>query len=141
MFYIEAFHLAADFHETHRSFHIHLDGALERLVELHRGRRVEHDRHVIADDLNVGRRHAQAGHGHVAGDWHQLVQHLRRIFTQAIKHLSRKKYHCKLKQTSFNARHHYPIPIGLTKIEPDRIINTDRINLISMYSIACVGSV
>ena len=61
-FYIDSVHLAAQLDEPHGALQVHLDGALERLVKFDWGGRVEDDRH------------AQAGHRHVANNWHQLVE-------------------------------------------------------------------
>ena len=57
-----------------RSFQVHLDGALQVLVELDGGRRVEHDLHIFAKNLGVGGRNAQCRQRDVAGYRRQLLK-------------------------------------------------------------------
>ena len=85
--YIKTIHFATQLDESHRALQVHFDGALECFIEFDCGGRVEDDRYVVTEDLDIRSGHAQSRKTHIPGNGHQFVEHLWRVSSQLIKNL------------------------------------------------------
>ena len=82
----------AQLYNSLRPRNVHTDGQLQRLVELHRGRRMEHNRHAIGQNLLVGLADPQLVEGHVSVYRHQFVQSFWAFLPQPVKNLQNSKH-------------------------------------------------
>ena len=85
--YLEVCHAMADLHQLLGAFDVHLDGFSQLLVEPDGRRRIENYRHVVDEQLHVGRDQTEAFHRHIAGNRHQLVHGAGAFTTHYIENL------------------------------------------------------
>lgn len=86
--YLESRHFATHGQHLPRSLDVGIDGLLDLFVEAHRGRRVEHDRHVIQDQLEIRRRQAELRLSDVSRDGDHFVHGVRLLPLDGVEDLA-----------------------------------------------------
>lgn len=106
--YLEPLHLAAHGQHVPRSLDVRVDGFLQLLVEAHRGRRVEDDRDVLDDELQIRRREPVLRQSDVSGQSDHFAHHVRLIALHGVKDLEKRPAALELAQSHDSAESTLP---------------------------------